>query len=334
MAVTRISDVIVPSVFADYVLRETAEKARIFQAGILGSDPRIGEFLNGGGQTINLPMWNDVSPATGLSGASNVSSDDPLVEATPSKINAASDVAVRLSRNKGWSSADLTADLAGDDPMKVIGNRVVNYWSLEMEAILVKMITGVLLDNIANDASDMVNDVSGSSGATASAIIDAVQTMGDASDALSTIIMHSQIYASLAKQNLIDFIPDSEGRVRFPTYLGYNVIRDDSVLVTGSGGSAKYYTYILGPGAILFGEGAAKTPVETFRYPARGNGAGVEELWSRREMCFHPKGFAFLPAGMAGLSPTNTELATAACWNRIAPERKQINMACLISTKA
>ena len=109
MAVTRISDVIVPAVFADYVIRETAENARIFQAGILGSDPRLNDFLAGGGQTINLPMWND------LSGPSNVSSDDPSSSASPAKINALADIAVRLSRNKGWSSSDLTADLAGDD---------------------------------------------------------------------------------------------------------------------------------------------------------------------------------------------------------------------------
>src|SRR5262245_19799633 len=192
MAVTRISDVVVPQVFADYVLRMTAEKARIFQAGILASDPRISGFLNGGGQTINLPMWNDIS------GASNVGSDDPAVIAAPAKITAAADVAVRLSRNKGWSAADLVADLACSDPMKAIGDRVVAYWIREFEDILVATISGIIADNIATNAGDMVVDVSATAGATAGAIIDTAQTMGDASDDLSVIIMHSQIYASLA----------------------------------------------------------------------------------------------------------------------------------------
>ncbi len=328
MAVTRISDIIVPAVFADYVMRVTAERARIFQAGILGSDPRIASFLSGGGQTINLPMWNDVS------GASNVGSDDPAVLAVPAKISALADIAVRLSRNKGWSSADLVADLAGSDPMIAIANRVVDYWQREFEAILVSVVSGVIAKNILTYSSDMVNDVSASAGATAGAIIDTVQTMGDSSDDLTTIIMHSQIYASLAKQNLIDFIPDSEGKVRFPTYLGYDVIRDDSVLVTGSGISAKYYTYILGKDSIVFGEGSARVPVETYRYPAQGNGAGVEELWSRKELCFHPRGHKFLTGGMVGLSPTNAELALPAAWDRVAPERKQVNISALISTKA
>ena len=325
MPVTRISDVIVPAVFADYVLRMTAEKARIFQAGILASDPRISSFLNGGGQTINLPMWND------LSGASNVSNDDPASVATPAKMSATADIAVRLSRNKGWSSADLVADLAGDDPQMVVANRVVDYWSREYETIMVSMLSGIIAKDIATYSSDMVVDVSATAGATAGAIIDTAQTLGDASDSLSTIVMHSKVYASLAKQNLIDFIPDSEGKVRFPTYLGYNVIRDDSVLVTGSGGTAKYYTYLIGKDAFVYDEGSAKVPVETFRYPAQGNGGGVEELWSRRELCMHPKGWAFQTSGMAGLSPTNAELAAAAAWVRVAPERKQVNFAALIS---
>src|SRR5262245_28953109 len=176
MAVTRITDVIVPAVFADYVLRKTAEKARIFQAGILSADARIGSFLAGGGQTLNMPMWND------LSGLSNVSNDDPASIAAPAKMTALADICVRLSRNKGWSSADLVSDLAGDDPQTVVANRVVDYWAREFELILVSMLTGVFLKNVASNGSDMVVDVSASAGASAGAIIDAAQTMGDASD--------------------------------------------------------------------------------------------------------------------------------------------------------
>lgn len=327
MAVTRLSDVIVPAVFADYVMRKTAELARIFQAGILSSDPRLSSFLAGGGQTINLPMWND------LSGVSNVSNDDPASIAVPAKITAAADIAVRMSRNKGWSSADLVADLAGDDPQIVIANRVVDYWSREFETILVAILTGVFIDNIAANGGDMVNDVTAPGGASASAIIDTALTMGDSSDELAVLIMHSQIYASLAKQNLIDFIPDSEGKVRFPTYLGYDVIRDDSVLVTGTGDTARYWTYLIGRDAIAFAEGEAKVPVETFRHPSQGNGGGVEELWSRKELVIHPKGMAFQTAGMAGLSPTNAELALAPAWARVAPERKQVKLAAMVTTK-
>src|SRR5690606_19972418 len=122
----------------------------------------------------------------------------------------------------------LAAELAGDDPMRRTGERVVDYWVRQYQRILVATMAGVFADNVANDSSDMVIDIGSDSAGSpdeselvsAEAILDTKQTMGDAADDLSTLIMHSVVYTRLQKLNLIDFIPDSEGRVRFPTYLG------------------------------------------------------------------------------------------------------------------
>jgi hypothetical protein len=317
---TRLSDVIVPEVFAKYMMRETAEKARIFQAGLMQSNGVIASFLAGGGQTVNLPHWND------LAGDENISSDDETSEATPLKVTAASDVAIRHNRNQGWSSADLVQALAGDDPLKMVSNRVSTYWANQLEKMMISTIRGVTADNIANDGGDMVLDATGAT-ISAEAIIDAAATMGDADDRLSAIVMHSKVYAQLAKLNLIDFIPDSDGKVRFPTYLGYQVIRDDDCWNDGS----VAHTYLLARDAFAWGEGTPRVPVEVDRRPRGGDGGGIEELWTRREFCMHPYGFAFTSTTMAGTSPTNAELVLAANWNRVAPERKQVGIAVLIS---
>lgn len=55
MAVTRLTDVIEPSVFARYMFKDTAEKARIFTSGIMSPDASLAAFLAGGGATTNLP---------------------------------------------------------------------------------------------------------------------------------------------------------------------------------------------------------------------------------------------------------------------------------------
>lgn len=325
MASTRLSDIVVPEVFAKYMIRETAEKARIFQSGIAGSNGVIANFLAGGGQTVNLPMWND------LSGDENISNDDETDLASPLKVTAASDVAVRHNRNQGWSSADLVAALAGDDPLKMVVNRVSTYWANQMDKMWVATMNGVIADNVANDAGDMVFDISALTGGaefvSAEAIIDAAATMGDADDRLSAIFMHSKTYARLAKLNLIDFIPDSDGKVKFPSYLGYQVIRDDDCWTDGT----DVYTYLVARDALAFGEGTPKTPVETDRAPRGGNGGGIEELWTRREFCLHPYGFAWKSATMTGPSPSNAELALAANWDRVALERKQVGVAVLKS---
>ena len=79
--------------------------------------------------------------------------------------------------------------------------------------------------------------------------------LGDAADALTALIMHSAVYTTLQKQNLIAFIPNARGEVNIPTYLGYRVIIDDGVPVSGSGDERVFTTYLVGSGAIGRGEG-------------------------------------------------------------------------------
>ncbi len=324
MPATAIADIVVPEVFAQYMIRETAEKARIFQSGLAVTNGIITNFLQGGGTTVNLPQWTD------LSGAPNISSDDSTSSATPLNVAALSDVAIRHNRNQGWTAADLVAAFAGDDPLKMVVDRVSTYWANRMDAMMVNTLEGVFADNIANDSGDMVNDVSLGDGLgviTAEAIIDTAETMGDADDRLAAIVMHSNNYAALAKLNLIDFIPDSRGEVRFPSYLGYNVIRDDDCFLV----NGRQHVYLMSRNSLAWGESSARVPVEIERLPAQADGGGVEELWTRRQFCMHPYGFAWLSASMVGLSPTDAELALAANWNRIAVERKQVGMAMLIT---
>ena len=333
--VTRLTDAIVPEVFVPYMLKETKVLSAVFQAGILRADAMLANFLSGGGQTVNVPFWKDLSD----SDTANISSDDPAVEATPDKITSAQDIAIRHNRNKGWSDADLVSELAGSDPMKAIGSRVAAWWTREFQRVLIAILRGVVADNVAANAGDMVNDIStDGAGAvadaervSAEAILDAAQTMGDASAVLDTIIMHSVVYNRLAKQNLIDFIPNSEGKVMFPTYLGYRVVKDDLCPAIAGVNRIRYHTYLVGTDALGFAESPPDVPVETFRHPEQGNGGGVEELWTRRQFCMHPYGIKWTSSSMAGKSPTDAELRDAANWSRVYPERKQVNLAVLIT---
>jgi len=61
MAKTKVSDVIVPSVFAPYALEKTTELSEIVQAGIVGMDPQFDELASGGGKIVDLPYWKDIT---------------------------------------------------------------------------------------------------------------------------------------------------------------------------------------------------------------------------------------------------------------------------------
>ncbi|MGT1180974.1 hypothetical protein ACVPRA_23795, partial [Salmonella enterica subsp. enterica serovar Enteritidis] len=68
----------------------------------------------------------------------------------------------------------------------------------------------------------------------------------------------------------------------FATYQGYRVIVDDSMTVVGQGAQRKFIPIIFGRGAIGYGEGSPTTPLAYEREESRGNGGGVETLWTRK----------------------------------------------------
>lgn len=337
--VTRIADVVVPTIFTPYVQQLTEEKSRLITSGAIAIDPLLNSLLQGGGVTFNVPSFKDLDNDADL-----VTTDDNSSPSTPNKIGTATEIQVRLSRNNSWSSMDLTADLAGADPMQAIANRVATYWARRYQAAFVATITGVFADNAAapggteHVANDMTNDISGvgfSDGVTnfsAEAFIDATATMGDSMDDLALIMVHSIVYARMLKNNLIDFIPDAvnANAAKVPTFLGRQVIVDDSVPRS----TGVFNSWLFGKGAVRGGMGAPKVPTEVDRIPAAGNGGGQDVLFNRTEWIIHPAGCKYAGTAAAGgpsNAATSNNLAAATSWERVFPERKQIKIARLIS---
>lgn len=342
MAITQVSDVIVPSIFNPYVQELTEEKTALIEAGALTRDAALDAMLAGGGLTFNMPSWKDLTNDT-----DNISSDDAIGanDATPKNNAAANEIGVRLSRNQLWQTSDLAGDLAGSDPMMSIANRVAYYRAQRLQASFVATIKGVFANNALSSPgggatqNDMTNNISGSSfsdGVTnfsAEAFIDAAVTMGDSMGNLTMVMVHSVVYARMQKNNLIDFIPDARGEVNIPTFLGRRVIIDDHMPVATN----VYDTWLFGAGAVRLGMGSPKVPTETYRDPRAGNGGGAEILAHRWELLIHPVGEKYNGTTSKG-GPDNTAnsnmLAASGSWVRVYPERKQIKIARLISREA
>jgi len=337
MALTKLADIIEPSVFLRYMFLETRVRSAAFTSGILEDDPEMQDFLRGGGKTVDVPFWNDLGDGSDP----NIGSDDETSSASTAKITAAEDIAIRHNRNKGWSTARMSRLIAGDDPMQRIVEHTGGWWARSFNLHLINTIKGVIADNAANDGGDMRNviglDAAGTPGQdeliSAEAIIDTAQTMGDQSQELSLLIMHSLPHSRLKKLNLIDTVHDSDGKVMFETYLGYPIIVDDNTPAVAGSNQTNYSTYLVGRGSFAFAEVPLpeNEAVEFDRYPAKGDGQGVDELWTRRQYLLHPRGVKWTSSSMAGTSPTNAELAAAANWDRVYPERKQVAIAVLVT---
>jgi hypothetical protein len=340
MAVVRVTDVIVPAVFTGYAQQLTMEKSAIVQSGAMAHDEVLSANLAGAGLTFSEPSFKDLTNS-----AENISTDDPTVKSTPANISSALEVQVRLSRNMSWSSMDLTADLIARDPMEAIAQRVSTYWALRLQAAFVATVNGVLADNAnaptgadTHTINDLTSDISGASyvnGTTnfsAEAFIDACTTMGDAMGNLTLVCVHSIVYARMLKNNLIDFMPDSNNVSAFPdprgvpTFLGRRVIIDDGMPNT----AGVFETWLFGSGAFRFGQAGAKNPTEVQRQPDAGNGSGQDVLWNRVCWAMHPVGHAFVatpPNGGPSNAATTGNLAHLDSWRRVWTQRKQIRIA-------
>lgn len=326
MSVVRISDAIVPEVFGPHMLKETMEKADVFRSGLVVPDAGLAANLAGGGITFQAPVWNDLANT-----GSKIGSDDPSKIIIPDKINAFKMQSRRQLRTNAWSTMDLVAELAGDDPMKRIVSRVSDFWARDFNRVTIATLNGVINANIANNSGDMVYNAGvGTGGAvptaamSATAILEAKQTMGDKSEYVKVLMVHSRVYTNLQLANLITFIPNSRGEIVMPTYLGYQVMISDTLPVVQNGADFIYISYLAAPGILAFAESPPAIPVETERKAAVGNGTGAEELYTRRQFALHPLGHSWKETTVVDQFPSNSELELAGNWERKFPERKQV----------
>ncbi|NKX43599.1 major capsid protein [Roseicyclus persicicus] len=326
MAVVQLADVIVPTVFTDYVVQNTMETSALVQAGIVARNAAMEQQLQAGADSFAVPFWNDIADDE-----ANITNDNPASTATPRKIGTGKQVVRKSFLHNSWSAMNLASELAGANALQRIQDRAAAYWTRQLQRRLISSLNGILADNVANDSGDMVVDISGETGAaavfSASAVIDAAATMGDQMGAVSGIAMHSDVYTLALKNDMIETIPDSQGGM-IRTFRGMAVIVDDLLPVS----SGDYTTVLFGPGAVGWGLTAPRIAqgTEVENLPGAGNGGGQQILHSRINMAMHPAGFQWLEGSVAGESPTIAELALAANWNRVV-ERKAVGLAFLIA---
>lgn len=324
MAATAVADVVVPEVYDDYFMENSIYKSAFYQSGIVSTNPEFNTLLDGGARVFTLPFWqsNDVIGAD----ATPVDEGGTL---TPGNLSAEKMTARRQFREKAFGQNDLAAVLAGSAPIDGIIDLTERFWNRNYQVVLFKSIQGVIADNVANDSGDMVNDITsdGTPTINSDAVIDTIALFGDEDQDIAAIAMHSVPYNQLRKNNLIDFRPDNEQNIGWGTYLGKTVIVDDTLIV-----STTYWTVLFKAGAFAYGESFMNyVPTEVDRDPSASGGQTL--YYTRRVFMMHPAGFAWTDdAGMSTDSPTNTELATAANWDRVAASIKNVGFAVLKST--
>jgi hypothetical protein len=342
---SRLANIIDVEVFNDIPAVDIPERTAFFESGIAVNDAALTALANAPGKTAEMHFWKDLNPAT----EQNYSNDNPADVATPLQIEQGEMIARKAFMNQGWTESDLAAELAsGGNAMRRIRARVDTYWTRRWQRRIISTAVGLYLNNVADNSSDMVHDISLQDGAAATdankfsrtAMVAGAFTLGDGFEAIGTILVHSVVAQRMIDNDDIIYVADSAGRLSIPTYLGRRVVIDDSSpVIAGTTSGFRYVSTLFGAGIIGYGEGTPEVPTEIDRVAAGGNGGGVETLWTRKTMLIHPLGHTFTsntvsgpaaPKSPAGISPTDADLRLAANWNRT-HDRKLIPLAFVIT---
>jgi hypothetical protein len=324
MSVTAVADVIVPSLFAKYSQERTATAWALIQAGIVVRSPEFDSKASSGGKVQTMPFFQD------LSGNSEATPGDGTTSLTPAKITSASDASAVHYRSKAWSTNDLAGAMSSSDPLGAITSLVGDYWAREYQRLLLASMKGVFL------ASSMSGKILSYFNADVSAnglkelddqvVIDALGLMGDASQKVTAMAVHSAVRNGLWKKGLIEIVKGTTPAEDEQYFLGRRLVIDDGMPKVAVTGGYKYTSYLFGQGAFAYGEGTPANAVEMDREILKRNSV----LANDKQFVLHPRGVKWTSANHAGDTPSDAELETGTSWAS-AFELKNIRLGAVVT---
>lgn len=329
MALTQISDVVVPAIFGPYTGNLAVTTSALIASNVVTVDGDLSSKLVAGGSTFNMPSW----AAPDMETEYQTPTDDSTL-IVPVKSAAIAEIAVRLAGNEAYASARLAAQLAGSNPQDALAVHVAGIIAGKRQTMLINQLTGLFDTALAASVSDIaVEDTASYTAATqfgSGVFIDALAPFADMLGDNYSIVCHPDVYRAMMKEGLVDNDSTSvtDGSAAVNTYLGFPVVRDARCpKVAGSTSGFKYTTYVAAPGAMRMGAGSVGVAIDVNELA--GTGSGVESLIVRDNFGFHVGGTKWTGTA-TGAVPTAAELATGGNWAKVV-DTKLIAVAALVS---
>lgn len=313
-------------VFGKYVDTIPRIKQNAFlSAGVLRTRNELKSMLTDqtGGNFITVPMSGRIG--------GEPDNYDGNTDISEGEIGTYNQSMIVVGRAKGWKEQDFTYDITGKDFMEVIGQQISDYWDDVDQATILAVLAGIFGVSDANFNTAHTYDISANEGDAALAgpdsLNNAIQQAAGANKNIFTMaIMHSAVATHLENLELLEYRKQTDGngiqrRIALADWNGRTVLIDDDVpveQVEASGSNpayTKYTTYLLGQGAFDYCNVGAKVPYEPDRDPKTKG--GIDKLYTRQRKIFAPYGFTFKQPSTPIISPTNTQLSTAARWGLV-----------------
>lgn len=308
---TRITDVVIPEIFAGYINKEPLELNAFYQSGVLERTAEFDNLAAGPGYTINMPYWDE------LEGDYETRKDNDDAGAPKfNKIVAKKEVAVKCFDVYRAGASSFASELAGSDAMGAIqakvGHKIKN---LDQKRIF-QLLDGVFA---SADMAKNVLDISALTGEAAvfspKALIKAQGLLGDRQDLTVAVAMHSDTYTLLKTQNLITTQANADQTGLPIEYYGKRRVIVDDALKPDSDGVYKTYLFI--KGAIAYGRGGEQYPIEIGKIPHYEE----EGITIRKNHIFHIRGTKWKGTADQVINP-DVELKKGSNWAAAYPTKQ------------
>ena len=291
----------------------------LLKAGVLRTRNDLRGLLSEqtGGNFISVPMTGRIGgTALNYDGSTNI---------TATALETFLQSMIVVGRAKAWEEKDFSFDITGHDFMADIANQVADYWDDIDQLTILKTLEGIFGVTTNSFSAAHTYDITSASSpgdvVGATALNEAITHAAGANKGIFTVaIMHSAVAKTLENLGTLEYAKytDENGFQRdssIATWNGRTVLIDDEVPASTSQGVTTYTTYLLGEGAFDYIDAGAKVPNETYRDPTTNGGKDM--LITRQRKVFAPRGMSFVQPTTAIISPTDTQLATAARWTPV-----------------
>ncbi len=312
-----------PEVFSGYMAEQPTWNDAIINSGILVQDSTIMDLIGEKGNVATLPFYVPIDEAE-----SQALNNDGETDNTPVEISGKKQTAMLIQRMKAWKAQDFTKELTGADPMTHVANSVAGFYRQTRVRDLMAIVDAVLsLKGMENHVKDIA-ETTGTGTVTDANKVDETtlifakqQALGDSSDNMGLLFLHSYMYAKYQALGLVDYNKYTvtnalAGDVNLPSINGFIPIVSDRFTVDTSKTNPIYKTYMIGAGAFLTCD---KTNYEDPYYADYDpeTKAGIRKLYTKQGYVLHPNGFSIDQNKVAKESPTNTELGNKANWSLV-----------------
>lgn len=295
---TRITDVVVPTIFAGYMNKEPLELNAFIKSGVMKRTSEFNKLVSNGGYAFTMPYWDE------LEGEYEQRTD--IDEGLPkfNKITAKKEIAVKLFDKYSAGASQLSSELAGSNAIKAIREKFSHKIASLDQKRLFSLLKGVFA---STEMSTNILDITTRQGTAknfgVATIIEGQGLLGDRQQAMAAVAMHSSTYTYLKLKNLITTQKQSEQGQEIPYYGTKRVIIDDSLAPTTDG---TYTSYLFASGAVAYGRGGELDPVEVGKIPFMEE----EGILVRKNHCFHVRGTTWKGAMDTMCTPEEIEKGT------------------------